>query len=490
MAEGDVFTINDFKGGLDTRKTALTAPSGTLRILENAVLNQGGEIEKRLAFVPVCQLPPGFSFIFGQGNSLHAFSARPAGGGALPAIDPGTCPVPIVPHSLPYPGLGVTTTVTDCETYNGGFQVTGVVTGGGAPGNNAIYWAPAGTDPLVSLSDPATISAALGSYSRTFDTKMYRLDGSYLRFSGVGDPGELDPAAIAPHNGAGFINIAEKDPDAEELQGMEIYYGNMAILSRLQTTLWVLDPDPVKSLIQQTLRIGTVAPHSILQFGTGDVLFLSDSGVRSLHAMSINLAASVSDVGSAIDPILIPIVRDNPAQAAKARATLQPIDGRYWLHLNGMIYVLSYFPSSKITAWSSFDPGFEVQEFALVQNRVFARGPDNTIYLYGGPALNDYDSCKVTVRTPHLPIDSPTTTKRVKSLDVMCEGNWSLACGMLTNNLDAFELVANLADNTYGEKSIPFAGVGSHLAVHLEHQAPGAAKLAAVHANIQQGWTK
>jgi hypothetical protein len=206
--------------------------------------------------------------------------------------------------------------------------------------------------------------------------------------------------------------------------------------------------------------------------------------------MTINLAASVGDVGSAIDPILIPIVRDNPTKAAAARATLQPIYGRYWLHLASKIYVLSYFPSSKITACSLFDPGFEVQEFALVQNRVFARGPDNTLYLYGGPTLSEYDSCKVTVRTPHLAIDSPTTTKRIKSLDVMCEGNWSLAAGMMPNRLDAFELIANLADNTYGEKSIPFAGAGSHLAVHLEHQAPGPAKLAAIHANVQPGWTK
>jgi hypothetical protein len=206
--------------------------------------------------------------------------------------------------------------------------------------------------------------------------------------------------------------------------------------------------------------------------------------------MQINLAAAVSDVGSAIDLILQPIVRDKPDKAQAARATLQPIQGRYWLHLDSKIYVLSYFPSSKITAWSIFDPGFEVQEFAVVQNRVFARGPDGQVYLYGGPTLNQYDSCKVTVRTPHLPVESPTTTKRIKSLDVMCEGAWSLSAGMLPNQLGAFELVANLSNNTYGEKSIPFAGAGSHLAVHMEHQAPGPAKLAAIHANIQPGWTK
>lgn len=474
MADGDVFTISDFKGGLDTRKTALTAPSGTLRILENAVLNQGGEIEKRLAFVPVAMLTYD-QYIFGQGDSLHTFRW-----GLPPSITPGTCPVPIVPHELTGALTG-SPVILDVEAYTGKFQVSMVDPLTGA---STVFW-----DGFV-LNDDGLSAPAHGTFSRTFRSKMYRIDGEALRFSGVGDPGVTDPAAVAPHNGAGFINIAEQDPDAEELQGMEIYYSNMAVLSRLQTTVWTLDPDPVKSAIQQTLRTGTVAPHSILQFGTGDVLFLSDSGVRSLHAMTINLAASVSDVGSAIDPILIPILRNKPDKAAAARATVQPIDGRYWLHIDSKIYVLSYFPSSKITAWSILDPGFEVQEFAVVQNRVFARGPDGTVYLYGGPTLSEYDSCKVTVRTPHLAIESPTTTKRVKSLDVMCEGNWSLSAGMLPNRLDAFELVANLSDNTYGEKSIPFAAAGSHLAVHMEHQAPGPAKLAAIHANIQPGWTK
>jgi hypothetical protein len=475
MPDAGVFTISDFLGGLDTRKTALTAPSGTLRILENAVLNPGGEIEKRLAFVPVATLTFD-QYIFGQGDSLHTFRWELA-----PAITPGTCPVPIVPHTITG-ALGGDPVIQDVEAYTGRFQVSMV---DGVTGESAVFW-----DGFRLVDTGPGGLAAFGSYSRTFRSKMYRIDGEFLRFSGIGDPGVLDPAAPAPNNGAGFINIAEQDPDAEELQGMELYYNSMAILSRLQTTIWTLDPDPTKSAIQQTLRIGTVAPHSILQFGTGDVLFLSDSGVRSLHAQTMNLSASVTDVGSAIDPILIPIIRDNPALAAKARATIQPIQGRYWLHLNSKIYVLSYFPSSKITAWSVFDPGFEVQEFAVVQNRVFARGPDGTVYLYGGPTLKEYDSCKVTVRTPHLAIESPTTTKRLKSIDVMCEGNWSLAVGMLPNNLEAFELVANLADNTYGEKSIPFAGVGSHVAMHMEHQAPGPAKLAAIHVNPQLGWTK
>jgi hypothetical protein len=315
---------------------------------------------------------------------------------------------------------------------------------------------------------------------------MYRLDGKYLRFSGVNNPAQNDPSSVT-EPGAGFINLALNDPEGEQLVSMEVYYGDMAILARLQTQIWTLDPDPSLDTLKQLLRIGTLTPNSVVQFGTGDILFLSDSGVRSLKAQYINLAASVSDVGSAVDLALIPTMRGDPGAAYRAVSTVQPIQGRYWLAIGGTIYVLSYFPAGSITAWSTFDPGFTVKCFAVVDNAVYCLDTDNNIYLYGGLTGNDYDSCLVTVRTPHMNAGDPTQSKRIKSIGVMCQGQWSVSVGMLPNNTEAFELAATIQDNTYGLMSIPFAGYGTHFAAHLEHQAPGPALMAALHFNLQEG---
>jgi hypothetical protein len=238
------------------------------------------------------------------------------------------------------------------------------------------------------------------------------------------------------------------------------------------------------------LRIGTMTPRSMVQFGTGDVLFLSDSGVRSLKALSVNLAASVSDVGAAIDPLLTEAIRLNPGYTAWCDAVVQPIQGRYWLSYVNTIYVLSYFPAGKITAWSTFNTGFLVKNFALVDNRMYVNDSNSNIYLYGGLAGNEYDSSKVTVRTPHMASEKPTSNKRIQSIDAIATGPWSVSVGMLANNTEAFELCANITDNTLGGMSIPFAGYGTHIGVHLEHQAPGPATLSALYFNLQEGVTK
>src|SRR5215813_5500600 len=346
---GDILSVADFSKGLDTRRAALTAPNGSLRILENAVINQGGEIEKRAAFVNVGFIDPAYGYIFGHGTSLHAFAV----GTTPPPITPGTCPVPITSHMLaPISGFTILSPLLDVEAYNDQFQVTGGDT------IRSYVWYNGAV-----LMDPTIGPQAAGTYSRTYKTKMYRTVGGTLQFSGTGDPSVTDPASTT-NPGAGFINIAINDPDGEGLQGMEVFYDKMALMARLTTQLWNLDPDPANDALSQVLRIGCVAPHSIVQFGTGDILFLSDSGVRSLKALTINLAASVSDVGSAIDPIISPLVHQGWATGWGPRAVVQPNFGRYWLNILDTVYVLSYFPAGQITAWSTFKPGFQVQDWA------------------------------------------------------------------------------------------------------------------------------
>ena len=468
-----VFSIEDFRRGLDTRRTPLTAPGGSLRILENAVVNPGGEIQKRFAFVRTTGAPmtPPWCMI-GQYLTLHVFGC-PTG----PVLPAGTTPCPIVSHNLADPGEPIVRFL-DVETYGDKFYVVGIAASG-----NTYHWYN-GAVVVDAGSTPAR-----GTYVRTYKTKMYRAMGYQLGFSGVGDPSDLNPSSTT-HPGAGFIETALNDPDAEPVVALEVFYDKMAIFSRLATQVWKLDPDPSLDELAQVLRTGTVAPHSVHQFSTGDILYLSDSGVRSLKTQTVNALAAVSDVGASIDLIIMPIVRNDPDLAATARAVIQPSFGRYWLHINGTIYVLSYFPAGEITAWSTFTLPFIVQSFAVIGGNIAVQSTTGDLYFYGGPTRGEYDSTRVRVRTPHHDADKPTENKRVQSIDVACEGAWSVSVGMLPNNTEAFELVANINNNTFGLMSIPFAGYGTHVGVHLEHAAPGPALLAAIHVNLNPGVTK
>lgn len=77
--------FDTFPYGLDTRRSVLTSVPGTLEVLQNAHINQGAEIEKRKAFVPLGYLPTGCFGLEVVTSGLITF-----GSGSIPAgLPPG-----------------------------------------------------------------------------------------------------------------------------------------------------------------------------------------------------------------------------------------------------------------------------------------------------------------------------------------------------------------------------------------------------------------
>jgi hypothetical protein len=80
-----LFEIKNFAPGLDTRKSLLTSLPGTLATLQDMHVNQGGELEKRKAYVATAA---SFANTFGAQptpNGIMVFGSQPAGNFTLPA---------------------------------------------------------------------------------------------------------------------------------------------------------------------------------------------------------------------------------------------------------------------------------------------------------------------------------------------------------------------------------------------------------------------
>jgi hypothetical protein len=460
--------IDDFKLGLDVRRSILTAPAGSLQTLDNCVINSGGEIEKRAALVSVTTLPAGQTHgLLGLNGVIHVF-----GTGAPPAINQGTSPFPITYHQLAVDAGKTISRILDVEAYQSKYLVVAQNTDGSLTNwwNGAVVYAAANPGP--------------GTYVRVFRSKMYRTIGPNLAFAGVGDPSMTDPANTTSP-GAGFIDLSASDSESELIVGMELYYKQMAVFARLVTQLWSLDPDPSQDTLEQLVRIGCFAPQSIMQFGTGDVLFMSDSGVRSLRAINASMAAAVNDVGSPIDKLIIDEIANNTAVAQEACAVVQPVSGRYLLAVGSKVYVLSYYPSAKISAWSTWTLTFPVDYISTCLNKVVIRSGD-TIYMYGGASGTTYDNATATVVTPMMAADTPTLWKKPISIDLMVQGLWQLQAGMLANNPSARELVGTFQGETYSLQAIPYAGYGTHIGLTLTTTDPSAALLGSITVNFQK----
>jgi hypothetical protein len=319
------------------------------------------------------------------------------------------------------------------------------------------------------------IAGVKPSFSITYKGKEYMAADSTMYFSALNDATKWGLYDI----GSGFIDMSNNFGGREPLTGFGVYQNKMAAFSRRNIQLWYLDADPANNAQDHVLaNTGAISPDSVVSMGSIDILYLSDSGIRSVRARENTDTAYANDIGSAIDGIIVNQLSDlTEDEKLKAKAVIEPDDGRYWLCIEGVIYVLSYFPGSNILAWSTYTPGFVVNEIVTQLNRVYVRSSD-TIYIYGGSDGVTYDDSEVTIEMPYLDAKKPATYKALRGIDVTLEGLWEISIGFDHTNPTARDVIARIDSPSFALGKIDATGSGTHFGVKLVNSEVGYAKLA------------
>jgi hypothetical protein len=297
----------------------------------------------------------------------------------------------------------------------------------------------------------------------TLGKKIYGITDTLLQFSAVAAPTVWDTVTGV---GAGFINLFNEFTGGERLRALASYAGRMAIFARRTIQVWSMDVDPARNQQMQVLdNIGTLAPRSVTQVGDVDVFFLADSGIRSLRSRDINNVAFSSDVGNAIDELVVADMRELGAAAENAIGVIEPADGRYWLVLGEKIYVFSHFSQSKVAAWSTYEPGFTITHAVVRDGRIWVRDDEGSVYLYGGADNNTYDACPVSGTIPFLSAGGPATMKTFTAFDAVVEGTWSFAIGTNPEEPDTRDPIGTLWAPSFDMQRVPINAAGTHFSV-------------------------
>lgn len=281
-------------------------------------------------------------------------------------------------------------------------------------------------------------------------------------------------------SGAGFINVSNQAEGSEPLVGIGNYIGQTAFFSRRNLQIYNLNTDATSIALAQPIdNTGALSARSILAYGTTDTFYLDETGIRSLKARDASGAAFVNDLGTAIDTFVRTNLNALPNGAIqRACAVVEPIDGRYWLAVGPYIYVFSYFPGSSISAWTYFNPGFVVSDFARAYNRLYVRSGD-TIYLYGGASGTQYAAAGVMAPHVELPFacTSPPGRGEITSFDIAATGSWQIQLLVDPDNEEAQLDAGTTLNCTYGGESPGITGRFTHLGFNLTCISAGAATI-------------
>lgn len=467
--------LDDFAAGIDLRKSAITAPAGTLRWLKNATINAGGEIEKRKTLTAIGVLPAGTTHgLAFKGTSLWVFGTAASFGAALPSY----VQYQRLLHSNAALVIG---RILDVQVFNSKFYVVARMSDGS----------------IAHFHDGALVTdPAHGGLSiRAHKDKLFSVGETNIRFSAI-----RNATNWSTGTGAGVIDVTTADADETELVGLEEYFGSLAVFGRSSVQVWSMDPDPALSTIRQVLgNTGLVTSKAVARFGSGDVLFLADTGIRSLRARDIQSAAAVNDIGAPVDNLIASRRATlTQADAEKITALVDPLSGHFWLVWGQEAFVLSAYPQSKVSAWAVFDFGSDVDHVTRAGSRIAVRRGDE-LFVYGSVADGNpfdpntpigvsaalYDNSPVEVVTSFLDAKSPASRKTWEGLDITCSGTWDVfVCPQAPNEAiretPAWVKIATVTQPSWGLDRIPIDMVSNHLALKFETTDARAATISSV----------
>ena len=342
---------------------------------------------------------------------------------------------------------------------------------------------------------PLTADAIAGrddAIARTHRLKLYRLSGTELVYSAIAAP--LDDAGI----GSGLEDLRNQEALIGAGQALAAYFGQLVVFGERGVQFWVMDTDPDQNQYLRTIRnVGLLGPRTVVEYADGDVVFLANSGVRSLRARDSSNQARVEDLGSAIDDVLRPILRqasttNSPVPRAVAR--IVPSTGDLWVAIGSTIYVLSRRPAANVLAWSTYELGSPtsqasdgwIEDMAEVNGTLMVRNRARQVFVYGGPLLDQYDDTAAVIETPYLSAGTPGTNKLLSGIDIAATGTWRVAISTNPDN-PIYEPVAEITGSSHRMARLPVQAYAQHFSIQCTSLGEGPAKIAEILVHYQTG---
>jgi hypothetical protein len=335
----------------------------------------------------------------------------------------------------------------------------------------------------------STLSAGMGNSIFVQKNRVWVTAGSTVQYCKLNTPTDWSDTDASA--GSGFINIGNAAAGAQYLYGIEEYNGRAAIFAESTVVIYQLFADAQQINFEQSLQnTGTVSAGAVRAYGADDVFYLDKTGIRSLRSRDGYDAAFASDIGSAIDPFVKELVREvTSQQRVKAQSVVETDDGRFMMALGQYIVTLSYFPASKITAWSYMDFGQPIDNMVRCGDRVVLR-TGNELYTYGGEDGDEYPEdgeFNGIAETPFMSASDPATKKFLQSYDHIAEGEWLVEVLPNPKDRTVSEVLGRFTSITNNDLTATLSQYTSLFALRYTCDKAGFASLSAIATHFEKG---
>lgn len=231
---------------------------------------------------------------------------------------------------------------------------------------------------------------------------------------------------------SGSIDITQYWPNgSDNITGLAAHNNFLFIFGRNNILVYANANDPASLALSDSITgIGCIARDSIANTGS-DVIFLSDTGVRSVLRTIQEKSAPFRDLSKNVRDDLMSAV--NGEVLSSIKAVYSPFDSFYLITLPGLKSVYCFDlkatlqdGSSRVTTWDKIEPKSFWYDSV---NKKLLLGKSGYIAEYTG-YLDNTDSYRFQYFTNHTDLGSPSVTSILKKLSVVVIGGTSQAVAM------------------------------------------------------------
>lgn len=369
-----------------------------------------------------------------DGLVYKAVQASPAKSASTEPAWPPTLGVTVVDGGVTWEAVLATQIVWTARPINRSGTVEPVWPAaiGGAVHDNIIDWTvttPAIYDPKCPQTKQVAIAAA----------KVFAGDKDITRYSATNNP--LDWST--PED-AGFIAHGLQSVQEPDVTCLNVYRGNLAILTASNIQLWKADPDPLAILILDTVEsVGTNYARGGVPVSQ-DVFFVSSQGIRSISVSASQQAMGEGDVGNPVDEL----VRELLGPDADPVSVFFPNLGQTLFFFGNQALVLFQNKLAKITGWAIYELPIVVTDAAVLDGDLYIRDLTDIYWMDVSSKLDMGASFKVILEWQYL--DFGRAGSRKTFMGVSMESD-------TTGTVSAAYSIQDTARRT-GEKRLPRKG--------------------------------
>lgn len=275
-----------------------------------------------------------------------------------------------------------------------------------------------GTLPGTYTTSTFTPNCALAAYGRTWVADIAG-DQQTVYFSDLVD-------ALNYRTGtAGQLNIAEVVGDGDPIVALAAHNGFLIIFCTRHVVIYRNAQDPTSIALEDVINgIGCIARDSVQATGS-DIVFLSETGVRSLARTIQEKSAPLRDLSKNVrDDLLV----DVQAETAKnIKSVYSPIDAFYLISFptSNILYCFDARQilqdgAARVTTWSELVP----TAFCLTRNKEVYMGVPGYVGKYTGYSDNG-TTYEMSYYTNYFDYQTPTQLKILKKADFYLIGGAS-----------------------------------------------------------------